>query len=167
MQALIKTDSSLSFLTNLSTFCHDMQHASNSSSRLKLVTFQLKAAVAPIFGACIWSSSFFCFHMLNMDEEAVVKVKVKYLRGTFFGGAGHLGDQIFHAPGARLWHYAAELHTLSGPYPLCGSALTNTTDNPFEMCPLKLTDFCLFFVPSMIHNLTRAAYSPNGFHKLS
>ena len=46
--------------------------------------------------------------------------------------------------GARLWHYAAELHTLSVTYPLCGSALTNTTDNPSEMCPLKLTDFCLF-----------------------
>ena len=46
---------------------------------------------------------------------------------------------------ARLWHYAAELRTLSVTYPLCGSALTDTTDNPSEMCPLKLTDFCLFF----------------------
>ena len=45
--------------------------------------------------------------------------------------------------GARLWHYAAELRTLSVTYPLCGSALTDTTDNPL-MCPLKLTDFCLF-----------------------
>ena len=43
--------------------------------------------------------------------------------------------------GARLWHYAAELRTLSGTYPLCGSALTNTTDILSEMCPLKLTDF--------------------------
>ena len=57
----------------------------------------------------------------------------------FFGGAGHLGDQIFHAPGAKFWHYAAELHTISVTYPLCGSAL-----NLPEMCPLKLTDFCLF-----------------------
>ena len=47
--------------------------------------------------------------------------------------------------GARLWHYAAELRTLSVTYPLCGSALTITTDNPSEMCPLKLTDFCLCF----------------------
>ena len=46
--------------------------------------------------------------------------------------------------GARLWHYAAELRTLSVTYPLCGSALTDTTDNPSEVCPLKLTDFCLF-----------------------
>ena len=30
------------------------------------------------------------------------------------------------------------------------------------------TNRCLpFFVPSIIHNLTRATYSPNGFHKLS
>ena len=29
-------------------------------------------------------------------------------------------------------------------YPLCGSALADTTDNPSEMCPLKLTNFCLF-----------------------
>ena len=41
-----------------------------------------------------------------------LKVKVKYLRGAF-GGAGHLSDQIFHAPGAKLWHYAAKLRTLS------------------------------------------------------
>ena len=46
--------------------------------------------------------------------------------------------------GARHWHYAAELHTLSVTYPLCGLALTNTTDNPSEMCPLKLTYFCWF-----------------------
>ena len=59
-----------------------------------------------------------------------------------FGGAGHLGDQIFHAPGARLWHYAAELHTLLVTYPLCGSALTDIiTDNLSEKCPTKLTDF--------------------------
>ena len=60
-----------------------------------------------------------------------------------FGGAGHLSGQIFHAPGAKLWHDAAELYTLSVAYPVCGLALTNTTDNPSEMSPLKLTDFCL------------------------
>ena len=69
---------------------------------------------------------------------------MKYLRRAFFGGAGHLCDQIFHAPGAKLWHYAAELRTLSVTYPLCGLTLTNTTDNQSEMCPLKLTDICLF-----------------------
>ena len=46
--------------------------------------------------------------------------------------------------GARLWYYAAELCTLSVEYPLCSSALTNTTDNMSEMCSLKLTNFCLF-----------------------
>ena len=46
--------------------------------------------------------------------------------------------------GARLWHYASEHRTLSVIYPLCGSALTDTTDNPSDMCPLKLTGFCLF-----------------------
>ena len=46
--------------------------------------------------------------------------------------------------GARLWHYAAELRTLSVTYPLCGSALTNATENLSEMRPLKLTDVCLF-----------------------
>ena len=54
-----------------------------------------------------------------------------------FGGAGHLSDQIFHAPGAKLWHYATELCTLSVTYPLYGLALTNTTHNPSEMCHLQ------------------------------
>ena len=84
-----------------------------------------------------------------------------------FGGAGHLSDQIFHAPRSQAWHYAAELRTLSVTYPLCGSALTDTTDNPSEMCPLKTYRLLPVFVPLIIHNLTRAAYSPNGFHKLS
>ena len=48
---------------------------------------------------------------------------------------------IFSMPlGARFWHYAAELRTLSVTYPLCGLAHTDTTDNPSEMYPLKLTD---------------------------
>ena len=71
-------------------------------------------------------------------------LKVKYLRGVFFGGVGHLSDQIFHAPGAKYWHYAAELRTLSVTYLLCGSPLTDTMDILSQMCPLKLTDFCLF-----------------------
>ena len=43
-----------------------------------------------------------------------------------------------------FWHYAAELHTLSVTYLLFGLALTDTTDNLSEMCPLELTDFCPF-----------------------
>ena len=66
------------------------------------------------------------------------KVKIKYLRGAFFG-VSDFSEQIFHAPRAKIWHYATELRTL-----LCGSALTNTTDNLSEMCPLKLADFFLF-----------------------
>ena len=45
---------------------------------------------------------------------------------------------------SRLWQYAPELRTLLVTYRLCGSALTDTMDNPSEICPLKLTDFCLF-----------------------
>ena len=71
------------------------------------------------------------------------KGEMKCLRGHF-GRVGHLSDSIFHASEAKHWHYAAELCTLSVTYPLCGSAITNTTNNPSEMCPLKLTDFCLF-----------------------
>ena len=73
-----------------------------------------------------------------------VKGKVKYLQGAFRRSYSPLADQIFHAPGAKPWHYAADLHTLSVLYPLCGSALTDTTNNPSEMCPPRLTDFCLF-----------------------
>ena len=61
-----------------------------------------------------------------------------------FGGAGHLSHHILHTPEAKLWRYAAELRTLSVTYPLCGSALTDTTHNPSEMCPLKRTDLYLF-----------------------
>ena len=70
-----------------------------------------------------------------------LKVKEKCLWGSLFG---FLSDQIFHAPGAKLWHYAAELRTLSVTFPLCGLAVTNTADNLSEMCQLKLRDFCLF-----------------------
>ena len=71
-------------------------------------------------------------------HSAKGKVKGKVPPGCLFGRAGHLCDHIFHAPGAKLWHHAAELRTLLITYPLCGLALTNTTDDPSEMCPLKL-----------------------------
>ena len=56
-----------------------------------------------------------------------------------FGGAGYLGDQIFLAPGAKLFGTMP----LNSPLPqlnilVCGSALNDTTDNPSEMCPLKI-----------------------------
>ena len=53
--------------------------------------------------------------------------------------AGFLSDLIFLAPRAIPWHYAVELRTLSVAYPLCGSALTDATDNPSEKYPTKLT----------------------------
>ena len=53
------------------------------------------------------------------------------------GGAGHSDD---HAPGAKPWRLATELRTLIAAYPLCGSALTDTMDNPSEECPTKLID---------------------------
>ena len=69
--------------------------------------------------------------------------------------------------GAKLSHIAAELRTLLVTYPLCGSALIDTTENLSEMCPLELTDFCLFLYHQSYNNLTRSVYSPNGCHKLS
>ena len=86
----------------------------------------------------------------------------KYLRGVFAAETVNFCDYIFPAPGAMPYlHYISEL-----TYPLCGSAFTNTADNPSEMCPLKLADFLPVFVPSIVYNLTGAAYSPNGFHRL-
>ena len=76
--------------------------------------------------------------------ELSIKVKGKVPPGCLFDGVGHLFAQIFHAPNAKHWHYAAELPTLSVTNPLRGLAVTNTTDNLSELCPLKLTDFCLF-----------------------
>ena len=55
-----------------------------------------------------------------------------------FGGAGPSGDQIFHDLDVKLWHSAAELHTLTVTYPgypWYGSALTDTTDDQSEMGP--------------------------------
>ena len=57
-----------------------------------------------------------------------------------FGGAGHSGNQIFLAPGAKSPHYAAELCTLSVTDPSCDSALTDTTENLAEKRGTKLTD---------------------------
>ena len=76
-----------------------------------------------------------------------------------FGEAGHLSDLIFHAPRSQA---LALCRTLSVTYPLCGSALTG-----IWYMPTKTYILLPVFVPSIIHNLTRAAYSPNGFHKLS
>ena len=59
--------------------------------------------------------------------------------------------------GARLWHYAAELHSLSVTYPWCGSALTNTTDN------LPSKTFACFC--TIHHTQPYKTLSPNGFHK--
>ena len=61
-----------------------------------------------------------------------------------FGRAGYFGDQIFHAPGAELWHLATGLHTASVACPLRGSALTDTTENQSEICPLNLRTFACF-----------------------
>ena len=80
----------------------------------------------------------------NLQYELwLTKGKGNVPLGCLFGGAGFLSDQTFLAPEAKLGHYAAELRTLSVTNHLCGLALTNTTDNPSEMCPLKLTEFCL------------------------
>ena len=49
-------------------------------------------------------------------------------------GVGQSGEHIFRAP---------ELRTFSVSYLLSGSYLAATTDNGSEMCPTKLTDFCL------------------------
>ena len=90
--------------------------------------------------------------------------------GVLFGGAGHLGYQIFRGPGAKSWHYAAKLRTLSvSTYYLCGSALTGTTDNLSEMWPIKLKDFCLFLHHqyqsyTILHG---PLILPKGFNKLS
>ena len=70
-----------------------------------------------------------------------LKLKLKYLRGSFWRSQS-LRFSLPHA--AKLWHYATELRTLSVTYPLISSALTNTTDNPSEMWPQKLLNFCLF-----------------------
>ena len=61
-----------------------------------------------------------------------------------FGRASHFGGQISHVPAPKPRHYAAELRTLSGIYPLRGSDLTDTTYYLSGMCLIKLKEFCLF-----------------------
>ena len=83
---------------------------------------------------------------LNICTQLGDSIMVAFgcFKGRFLRALVPFCDQIFQAPGAKLWHYAAELHSVSVTYLLCGSAPTDTTDNLSEMCPLKLTDFCLF-----------------------
>ena len=73
----------------------------------------------------------------NTFEYCWLHLKVKYLRGAFRRSRS-LKWPDFPCPSEPgFWHYAAELRTLSVTNPLCGSTLTDTTDNPSEMCPLK------------------------------
>ena len=55
-----------------------------------------------------------------MDNNKLLKVKVKYLRGAFLAEPVTYVTRFSMPLGARLWHYAAELRTLSVTYPLCG-----------------------------------------------
>ena len=65
------------------------------------------------------------------------------------GGTGHLGDHISHAPRAKPWHYATELFTISVTYPLCGSALSDTTIclTQIKRLPGNRTDFTYRLIP--------------------
>ena len=54
-------------------------------------------------------------------------------------------------------------HSLSVTYPLCGLALIDTMDNPSEMWPLKLTDFCLFLYHQSYTILLGPLISPMAF----
>ena len=110
--------------------------------------------------------------IIPKEEVGIVKLylnlKVKYLRGDLFHSCDHI---IFTLP-AKSCYYATELRILSVTFPLCSSDLVDTTDNLSEKCPTtEVTDIrsqpgmMPGFVPSIIHNLARAAYSPNGFHK--
>ena len=104
---------------------------------------------------------------LGWPAAIILKVKVKYLWGAFWQSRS-LKWPDFPCPWSQALALCCWLRTLSVTYPLCGLALTSTTDTLSEMCSLRRTDSCLYiFVPSIIHNLTRVAYSPNGFHKLS
>ena len=148
---------------------------------LQTLSLELGLRTKKTYWAMMWSS---CIHIPPSDESAgsvttqpirAIKLQPAIDKGRgkvppgfiIFGGAGHLIDQIFHAPGAKLWHYAAELCTFSVTYPLCGSTLTNTTDNQPEMCPLKLTDFCLFLYHWSYTIFQGPLIPPHDFHKLS
>ena len=111
-------------------------------------------------------SNFGCLKNPLTNLELILNSRISsYSRANLFKKptSGHSSDHIFHAPVAKLWHYAAELRTLSVTYHLCGSALTNTTDNLSEMCPLKLTDY----FPCCNIDHTKGILFPNDFHKLS
>ena len=97
---------------------------------------------------------------MEVQVEGLSREQLNKLNGVLFGGAIHSGDPIFHAPGARPWQNIAELRTPSVTYPLCGSALTEYTNNLSEMCPTKVLPVS---VPSIVHSLTGVAYSPMAF----
>ena len=81
--------------------------------------------------------------ILRPTKHLLLKVKVKYLRGAYWQSRS-LQWQDFPCPSEPGFVIMPLGSALSVTYPLCGSALTDATDNPSEMCPLKLTDFCLF-----------------------
>ena len=51
-----------------------------------------------------------CPGVKNYVRTVYTKSKGKEPPGRLLGGARHLSDHIFHAPGAKFWHCAAELH---------------------------------------------------------
>ena len=59
-----------------------------------------------------------------------------------FGGAGHSCDHIFHAPGAKPWHYATDLHIFS----LFSSVVIDSSDNLSEKGPINFTDHQSFTI---------------------
>ena len=92
-----------------------------------------------------WENIFVVMPIVTNNEVNILKVKVKYLRSAFQRSRSFRWPGFacpFH--GAEPWHSASELPSLSMKYLFCGPALTDTMDNLSEMCPHKLTDFCLF-----------------------
>ena len=93
-----------------------------------------------------------------------LKVKVKCLWGAFWPNWSFSWLYFLctwcHA--LALCHWAP--HSL---YLLGSSTLTDITENPSEMRPLKLTDFCLFSYHQSYKILQGPHILPNGFHKLS
>ena len=102
------------------------------------------------------------FSRLARNERHKSKVK-ESTSGVPFGRASYSSEWIFHAPGAKLWHNATELRTLSVIYPWCGLTLTKTTDNLSKICPIKLTDFCLFVYHRSYTILQGSLISPMAF----
>ena len=122
----------------------------------------LLLATCLILARCLMSDLMLEYVFVCNLQPSYTKAKVKYL-GVPFGRAGHLSDHIFHASEAKLWLYEPELCTLSVTYPLCGTALTNTMDNPSEMCQLKLTDFCLFCTIDHTQSYKGRLFPPMAF----